>query len=160
MICGKEVKGSPLRHNPLVLCSKECRIIRARQRRADYKKTDKGHASEMRWRKNPIKKVIDKKSRTRPEGRRKTVLRVKKWQKTSEYGIISRKRHDKIYMSRTQGRLRKWWQEASANGCNQCRSFDNLGVDHIMAMSKGGTDDIKNLQVLCRMCNSLKGADE
>ncbi len=33
----------------------------------------------------------------------------------------------------------------------------NLEVDHIIARSKGGTDHIENLQLLCGSCNRIKG---
>ena len=33
----------------------------------------------------------------------------------------------------------------------------NLTVDHIIPRSKGGTDHVENLQLLCGHCNSLKG---
>lgn len=41
--------------------------------------------------------------------------------------------------------------------CLYCRSKENLTIDHIKPVSRGGTDDIKNLQILCKSCNSRKG---
>lgn len=40
--------------------------------------------------------------------------------------------------------------------CEKCGSFKNLTVDHIIPITKGGANDIKNVQVLCRTCNILK----
>mgnify|MGYP002621032842 FL=1 len=46
--------------------------------------------------------------------------------------------------------------------CAECRGLgvpgDPLTVDHIVPLSKGGTNDLANLQVLHRSCNSSKGA--
>lgn len=41
--------------------------------------------------------------------------------------------------------------------CKYCGCFDNLTIDHIHPVTHGGTDDLDNLQVLCRSCNSKKG---
>lgn len=40
--------------------------------------------------------------------------------------------------------------------CKQCGSQDDLTVDHIIPLSKGGSDDLDNLQLLCQSCNSQK----
>ena len=42
--------------------------------------------------------------------------------------------------------------------CLACGSDEELSVDHIQPVSKGGTNDMENLQTLCRPCNSRKGA--
>lgn len=41
-----------------------------------------------------------------------------------------------------------------------CRTTDNISIDHIMPVSLGGTHDIENLQPMCRSCNSRKGNRE
>ncbi len=41
--------------------------------------------------------------------------------------------------------------------CISCGSRKELTVDHIVPITRGGTDDMGNLQTLCRSCNAAKG---
>ena len=47
--------------------------------------------------------------------------------------------------------------------CDECRAVGSLSnpltVDHIVPLALGGSNELHNLQVLCRSCNSLKGAN-
>ena len=43
------------------------------------------------------------------------------------------------------------------NSCADCGATENLQVDHIVAISNGGSTDIGNLQILCKPCNQKKG---
>lgn len=43
--------------------------------------------------------------------------------------------------------------------CCFCGSKERLEIDHIQPYSKGGTDELHNLQVLCKPCN-LKKSDK
>ncbi len=48
-------------------------------------------------------------------------------------------------------------QEGHCAGCGIHFPFRNLTVDHIVPRSRGGTDHLDNLQLLCGACNSTKG---
>jgi len=41
--------------------------------------------------------------------------------------------------------------------CRVCQTTDQLTIDHIVPVSKGGNDDLDNLQWLCQSHNSQKG---
>ena len=48
-------------------------------------------------------------------------------------------------------------QGGDCAGCGEHFKAVNLTVDHIIARTRGGTDHIDNLQLLCGHCNSVKG---
>ena len=59
--------------------------------------------------------------------------------------------------------VRKWYGEklyVEQHGlCKRCREHEKykaMDVDHIKPLSKGGTNDLDNLQLLCRRCNAKK----
>ena len=48
-------------------------------------------------------------------------------------------------------------QGGNCTGCKEHFKPQNLTIDHIIPRSKGGTDHLTNLQLLCGYCNSVKG---
>jgi 5-methylcytosine-specific restriction endonuclease McrA len=57
--------------------------------------------------------------------------------------------------------LRKQVWDRGDGHCHYCRSpltVRSFTVDHVLARVNGGTDDLENLVVACRSCNSSKGA--
>ena len=49
-------------------------------------------------------------------------------------------------------------QQGRCNGCKVKFPFRNMTVDHVRPQSRGGTDHLENLHLLCNYCNSLKGS--
>lgn len=62
--------------------------------------------------------------------------------------------------TRQRAQLRKALLERDGEACRQCGDAwsGDLEVDHIVAQAHGGTDDLDNLQLLCRACNASKGS--
>ena len=48
-------------------------------------------------------------------------------------------------------------QEGLCNGCRGDFPFRIYEVDHVVPVSRGGTDHLDNLQLLCSSCNRIKG---
>ena len=48
-------------------------------------------------------------------------------------------------------------QEVNCAGCNTHFEALHLTIDHIIPRTKGGTDHLGNLLLLCGNCNAIKG---
>jgi hypothetical protein len=68
----------------------------------------------------------------------------------------------RIYMARTRRYSISPWKrrevmERDGHACRSCGSRTHLEIDHVVAVAHGGSDEIDNLQTLCRTCNRVKG---
>ena len=43
--------------------------------------------------------------------------------------------------------------------CVKCGSRENLEIDHVVPLARGGSSRLENLQLLCQRCNRMKGVD-
>ena len=46
--------------------------------------------------------------------------------------------------------------ELKMKKCRFCKMTKNLTIDHKQPLIYGGTNDLKNLQCLCKRCNGIK----
>lgn len=46
--------------------------------------------------------------------------------------------------------------QRQGGACTHCKAIAPLTRDHVIPVSRGGSDDIQNIQALCRPCNSRK----
>lgn len=60
----------------------------------------------------------------------------------------------------TSGDIRTLFYTVYGKGCKYCDkqlTFRTIACDHIIPLSKGGPSTRKNLQLICRTCNTRKG---
>lgn len=73
-------------------------------------------------------------------------------------GIFERK-DEKRGFSPEQRRL--IWNSDAAKNCSSCKdklSWENFTIDHIRPYALGGKSELKNAALMCKYCNSKKGA--
>jgi hypothetical protein len=74
------------------------------------------------------------------------------------FSLFERKDEKRTF---TPEQRRLLWNNDEKKACRRCGkqlSWENFTVDHILAHSKGGPTSLQNAQLMCRSCNSGKGA--
>lgn len=65
-----------------------------------------------------------------------------------------------VERTRIEPRIKKFVFERDAYRCINCGTHKSLSIDHTVPVSKGGGNEIRNLQTLCKSCNSSKGSKD
>ena len=63
----------------------------------------------------------------------------------------------RVERGKVSNKLRFFILDRDHRRCRICGSTNNLEIDHIIPISKGGKTTIDNLQTLCHDCNKMKG---
>ncbi len=110
-------------------------------------------------------KTTEKRLKYANNWRKENKDRLKKmnssWQKRNPAKVVAlSQRHRSLKMNAQGSYTAKEWLELVElhdGKCVACGVKGKLTVDHVVPLSKGGTNFIDNLQPLCSKCNSSKG---
>lgn len=112
MICGICKKEFEPHHFNQKYCCDECKKEAIRKTKARYKKTEKGIASEMRWRNSEQKKITDKRYWQSEKGRKKAVELQKRYIENNPEAREKKRERDLLY--RSEGRYKESKLKTSA----------------------------------------------
>jgi 5-methylcytosine-specific restriction endonuclease McrA len=68
------------------------------------------------------------------------------------------KTHARRAMTQSSPELSRYMAQLLEKPCAYCNSTDNITIDHIVPLSRGGTHERANLAPACWSCNCSKGA--
>jgi 5-methylcytosine-specific restriction endonuclease McrA len=80
---------------------------------------------------------------------------------SSKYGLVSRSKKYNVECFITIEDLRHMLYDAYGTPCKYCNiilTIKNLTIDHMIPISKQGSSNKDNLQVICKKCNKIKGS--
>lgn len=144
--CGTEFSRKASRVGERAFCSRECFGASCRTEGTTWASTN----PDISQRREYMRKYI-------ASNRQRINARSRQWaEQNREY------RRYLNTLRRASGRIsvddRRKAFEAASGKCQVCGETENLHVDHIVPVARGGRTEPGNLQLLCRFCNISKGA--
>lgn len=133
-------------------------LKRFKDRNPDYfKEYNKKYRAENKERLNAAARERSRKE----ENKVKKAIRSKEYKKNNPDKVAEQRhlRRARLWKANGSHTPKEWedLKEKYGNICLCCREKKPLTVDHVIPLSKGGTNDIENIQPLCVSCNSRKG---
>jgi 5-methylcytosine-specific restriction endonuclease McrA len=134
----------------------------AARRKWDIKNPDKRRASRRRWEKTDAGKASHKKWNA--ANREKVLSRGRRWGRKHPDKIAAKTARRRARLigltdNYTAGDLRDIF-DLQKGRCAYCRRKlrKQKHIDHIIALACNGTNERRNIQILCKKCNLDKGA--
>ncbi len=91
----------------------------------------------------------------------KVVAKIMKRTTTAKAGLVARSKKYDVECNITVDELRHLVYNAYGTPCKYCGrsiTINNLVFDHIVPISRSGTSNKENLQVICKTSNGMKGS--
>lgn len=159
--CGSEFMIQKHRENTAKYCSKKCnkgyKLSEETKRKMSMSRTGNKHPN---FGKKATPELI-KKLRDSHIGQNKGDKHPQ-WKGGYEWKIMTNRQRRVMKLGNGGSHTFDEWNDLKKfynYMCLCCKKFEpeiTLSEDHIIPLSKGGTDNIENIQPLCRQCNSKK----
>jgi 5-methylcytosine-specific restriction endonuclease McrA len=148
---------------------KECKRAANRKYRQDNIESIRNYDAEYRRNRREVDDEFLQKSRQQYSFWRENNLehdkeRQRKYRKDNpeRFAYYAAQRRARRKNAEGNFTLSEWQSLCNKYGniCLSCKETKPLTIDHIKPLSKGGSNNISNIQPLCGSCNSSKGANE
>lgn len=110
------------------------------------------------WHKENSEKAKNYAKEYREYNKEKCNNMTKNWRKNNKlkFSNLVHKRNEKLQQNGIFQIIKKDLVKLQRSNCFYCGSIENLSLDHIYPISKGGRHSIGNLVMACKSCNSSK----
>lgn len=123
---------------------------------------DRALESRRRWGKQNRKKIREQRREQYRQDPRSFLDRTKKWREANPEKAAAIRKRRRLRDNRLALSVSEVVFLAARQGgkCASCKRklLDGVEIDHIRPLALGGNGDVKNLQLLCPICNRRKHA--
>jgi 5-methylcytosine-specific restriction endonuclease McrA len=143
------------------LCSAECRLLSRRASKDRYKKSDKGMATEMRWRSSPTRADSERRHRSKTTAKHKAVIRSSRYLKTHSQAQEKKREADRLYWDTPRGRERRMLAGARYRHTDKAKIARKINK-HLRRAGYSGRMDwgawaqkVADLGNVCQLCGRV-----